>query len=431
MDWKSEAMDLKFKQNKSWNSVARSIHEKHFSTEEYNTVYERVRGYLRQCPEYQQQKDADFEASSMEYKKDGSIVSEKFITVRDGEEMTPKFILEAHGLSAGLWEVLSYKNNMWNTQVKGGAKQISYQSKLTARPLSGGLSFDDLDKYFAEKQFNYDKPLTTPLQYDPAGQVLEINLPDLHSGLLAWRKETGADYDVHIAKDRFFKCIYDIQERCKGQTFKKIVFVTLGDLLHFDNDNQTTSKGTFQQADGRFTKIFDATLDMLIDGITILGEIAPVHVIYIKGNHDGITGYTLLKAAEKAFRLDNNISFDNEPNPMKFMRFGKVLIGWTHGDMPKSNMGLWLQNDARVEYGLSKFVEIHAGHFHTQLTRERKPIDYYQTDEVGGIVIKYLPTISNASAWEHQQGYSNCVKTVMSFIWNEETGLRTSWYSNI
>ena len=36
--------------------------------------------------------------------------------------MTPAFILEAHGLKSSAWEVVSYKNNYWNTQLKGGGK---------------------------------------------------------------------------------------------------------------------------------------------------------------------------------------------------------------------------------------------------------------------------------------------------------------------
>ena len=45
------------------------------------------------------------ECASVEY-KDGLIISEKFITVQDGIDMTPEFILEAHGLKVGEWDVI-------------------------------------------------------------------------------------------------------------------------------------------------------------------------------------------------------------------------------------------------------------------------------------------------------------------------------------
>lgn len=429
LDWKKEAEKLRFDEGKSWSEVSREL-KHNFPDLTLIQVQDKVRRYIRSTPRYKEEINVNREQSAIEYKSDGSIISQKFITIRDGEDMSPDFLLEAHGLSITDWEVISYKNNFWNTQVKGGAKQISYQSKLTAKPTKQKITETDIDNYFNTKQFKYDKPLTKAIQYDIKGEVLEICIPDLHNGLLAWRMETGNDYDIKIAKDYFFKCIYDIINRCKHRKFKKIYFVTLGDLLHFDNDEQRTTKGTFQQADGRLSKIFDATLDMLIDAITLLGDIAPVEVIYLSGNHDRLLGYTVLKGVEKAFRFDKNITFDTTQNPQKFRLIGINLIGWTHGDMPTKNMANWLQHRAKVEYGKSKFAEVHAGHIHSTKTVEAKR-DFIQTEDVGGIVIRYLPTICNSSYWEHQQGYANAGKILMSFIWNEKTGLREMWYSNI
>lgn len=420
-DWKQKALTMKVDEGKSWMEVYAAFPDISQST---------LRHWITRQTKYKAQKRnqqaEDFNRSSIEYKQDGSIISEKFITIRDADDITPEFILEAHGLNPALWEVVSYKNNLWNTQVEGGAKQISYQSKLTAKPKVDAFDLSYIDNYLETKQFKYSKPLTNPLQYDINGEILEICLPDLHSGLLAWRKETGEDYDVHIAKDHFFKCLYDILDRCTGRKFKQIIFVTLGDVMHFDNDNQTTTKGTFQQADGRLAKIFDATLDMLIDGITLLGAMAPVEVVYLCGNHDRVMGYALLKAVEKAFRNDDNIIFDTEPNPQKHKLVGNILLGWTHGDMPNKNMGGWLQQSARKEYGQSLFAEVHAGHFHSQKVNE-----YKQTYEDSGVVVRFLPTICNASYWEHQQGYNSPTKALMCFVWNDTTGLREMWYSNI
>ena len=377
-----------------------------------------------------QSSDSVQERSKLEYRSDGTVVSEKFITLQDGQDMTPEFVLTAHGLKADEWKVVSYTNNFWNSQLKGGQKQISYQSKLVAAPFADIINFKRFDAYMATKTFAYDKPLTQRLNYDPNGEVLEIDLPDLHAGLLAWRVDSGDDYDLHIAKDHFYKVFYDIVERCKHKKLKKIVFVTLGDLLHVDNDNQTTTKGTFQQLDTRLTKIFEAVSDMLIDGITILGDIAPVEVMYLSGNHDRTSGCFMMKSVANAFRKDNNIVFDTDPLPQKFRLYGNVLLGWTHGDMPMKNMAGWLQQTARKEYGLSRFAEIHAGHFHSENTKEVAK-DRTQTEDMGGVVIRYLPTICNASYWENQQGYRSAVKAMMAFVWNEETGLREMWQSNI
>jgi DNA repair exonuclease SbcCD nuclease subunit len=159
---------------------------------------------------------------------------------------------------------------------------------------------------------------------------------------------------------------------------------------------------------------------MLIDALEILGNLAPTELVYISGNHDRILGYSLIKAVEKAFRKDNNITFDISPNPRKFRRFENVLIGWLHGDCQKNNITEWLQTEARKDFGDSIFSEVHCGHLHHQ-----------QTLEKSGMIVRYLPTICASSAWEHQQGYNKNVKTVISFVWNPQNGLREMWYSNI
>jgi hypothetical protein len=417
MDWKQKALAMKI-EGKSWTQIYAEFPNISMST---------IRHWVRRQPEYKstKQEQSSELRQSTELKQDGTIVSEKLITVRDGYDLTPEYILKAHGLDPVMWQMVSYKNNMWNSQRTGGVLQVSFQSKVTAKPIISFNPLTQVEEYFKNKQFSAI-PSIKPTRYDPEGEVLEICLPDLHSGLLAWRMETGEDYDVHIAEERFRWCLGDILTRCKNKKFKKIIFVTLGDLLHIDNDMQTTSKGTFQQADGRLAKIFDATLEMLIDGITALVKVAPVDFVYVCGNHDRVVGYTLVRAVEQAFRHNQSVTFDTTPNPQKHKLVGVNLIGWTHGDMPSKHLGTWLQQSARREYGLSKFAEVHAGHIHSQKATEIK-----QTEEDAGILVRHLPTVCQASYWEHQQGYSQSVKTVMCFVWNEKTGLREMWYSNI
>jgi hypothetical protein len=328
--------------------------------------------------------------------------------------------MDAYNLNPDEWTVISFTSNAWQSQVKGGEKIVLWQSKITVRPRSKTeITFEDVDRYFENKEFL--KPIVVEKgNYDKKGEVLEICIPDLHSGLLSWKCETGENYDLNITQERLFKAIYDIVERCKHHSFSKILFVTLGDLLHTDNDVQTTTKGTFQQVEGRLAKIFDRTLDMVIDAIQILSEVAPVEVIYICGNHDRVLGYTLIKAAEKAFLKNERVSFDVSPNPQKFRLIGQTLIGWTHGDMSKKNMQNWLQDRARKEFGQSKYAEIHSGHFHSD-----------QVIEAGGVKIRYMPNIASASYWEHQQGFPNTIKTVVCYRWHRENGLRSIWYNNV
>lgn len=425
MDWRKYVIEARGQEPPvSWNAIAAEL-MKEFPDLSLEQIKERARSFYRKRPEYKgkPQGGAEFTPEpkrSVSYKDNGEMVFEGIIELLSGQAITPEIVMEAHNLKPDEWKVVSFTSNAWQSQVKGGSKMVLWQSKITVRPRTESeITFADIDRYFAGKDLTAPV-VTVNSKYDPTGEILEICIPDLHVGLLSWRHETGEDYDLNIARDRFLNAIFDIVSRSQHHSFSKIVFVTLGDLLHTDNDNQTTTKGTFQQVDGRLAKIFDYTLDMVIDAIHVLSEIAPVEVIYICGNHDRVLGYTLVKAAEKAFTGNGRVKFDVSPNPQKFRVFGDALVGWTHGDMPKKNMAGWLQDRARREFGQTRYAEIHSGHYHSE-----------EVHEAAGVKIRYMPNLAAASYWEHQQGFPQTTKTVVCYRWHPRKGLRSIWYNNI
>ena len=406
----------------SWRDAGKAIAE-YFPDLDMNRLMRKARTAMEKFNRAEKQKNTEEVESKhkVTYKENGEMVFEGLIALLSGQEITPEIVMRGHNLKPDEWTVVSFTSNAWQSQVKGGEKIVLWQSKITVRPRTAKeITFEDVDRYFANKDFSAPIPMVKR-DYNEDGEILEVCIPDLHSGLLSWKDETGEDYNLNIAKERFFKAMSDIVNRCSVHSISKILFVTLGDLLHTDNDSQTTTKGTFQQVDGRIAQVFDHTLDMIIDGIRMLSEVAPVEVIYLCGNHDRVLGYTLAKAVEKAFTGSGGVDFDVSPNPQKHRLLGVSLVGWTHGDMPRKNMAGWLQDRARKEFGLCKYAEIHSGHYHSEQV---------QTAE-GGVIIRYMPNLASASYWEHQQGFPNGVKTVVCYRWNAEKGLRSIWYNNI
>lgn len=358
---------------------------------------------------------------SVEYKADGTTTFEGIVALMDGEPITPEIIMAAHNLDRDQWDVLTYKTNFWQTQAKGGKKLLLYQSKITVKPKKSiEISFENIDRYFEKKDYSRNKLPIECYNYDKNGEILEIKVPDLHVGLLAWREETGADYDLKIVKENFFKCINDIVYRCKHKKLKKIMFITLGDILHVDNDDGTTTKGTKQQMDGRMAKITECAEDILIDSITILGELAPVEYIYIAGNHDRVCGYMLARSVKNAFRNDKNVTCDISPNPIKYRRYGVTLSLYHHGDAPKKNLAEIPMKFARPEISKAKFIEVNMGHYHEE-----------EVKHINGYRIRYFPTTCASSYWEHQQAYGTDLKAIVCDIRNEDTGLRETWYTAI
>ena len=328
---------------------------------------------------------------------------------RQSGGVTDKDVLESRGYDSTKWKVTNYR--------KDG---------LSVQPVGNVISFQDVENFF--DNYSLKKPIVEPLEvkYNDSGDTLIVELPDLHVGLLAWKEETGDDYDIAIAESRLAGCIDDIISRCEGRRFKSIILVTLGDLIHVDNADGKTTKGTKQDIDGRMPKIFDSVVRMLITTIDRLRKIARIEVIYVPGNHDEIVGRMAVRAVELAYNTIEDVKFDCAPTPRKARLVGCTLIGFTHGNIPSQNSGSWLTSEFRREYGLAKHAEIHSGHFHSEKEKE-----FFRTNSNDGIVVRSLPTICSSSAWESGQAYPKGLKTLLSYVFNDNIGLREIWYSNV
>lgn len=334
----------------------------------------------------------------------------------DGSAVTPESVLISKNFEVSAWTVKAFTVNSWEQQVKGGGKITLCQTKLVASPKQAEITLDDIDALFKKATKSTSKTKMKPRKLSKGSEALEIDFADLHCGLLSWAPESGSDFDITECKIRFLNAIEDILERGKGRDFTDIYVCGLGDILHADNFKSTTTNGTMQDMDTRITKAIDAAFDMMYGGLCAIKAQWPnatVHYIYLCGNHDTLTGYTLVKMLELALP---DVIFDTRPNPQKAFTYGCNLIGLTHGDMPKYNKGTWLINDYREDFGRSHFVEEHCGHIHHE-----------EAKMYNGIMVRSVMAQCGNSYWEHKEGY-RANKGLQCFVWNADIGLRESWY---
>lgn len=350
-----------------------------------------------------------------EIKEDGSVVSDRLIEICEADSKSPVSMLIAHKFDPIKWDLVSCKNNLWNTQGKGGTKMLLYQSKITVKPkVKDGITFEDIDEYFKTL-----KPLNN--QFDssntkPTSRILEIDIADLHIGNLAF-----PDKPEDVEK-RMFNLISDILYRIniRGLSLEKILLVNLGDLLHYDTYAGTTTSGTKLTMELDPYQMFDKATTILISAIERLMVIAPVEFISLFGNHDRTSSYFCTKAVQFYFRNATNVVVDSEHLSRKYIKFGNVSLGLVHGDLPKGNIATIMQREARKDYGDTTYSEIHLGHIHSQ-----------QTLEKDGVILRYLPTLAYGDSWHYDNGYTGGLKTSASFLWDKEYGLQEIWYTSV
>tara|TARA_Y100000592_G_scaffold2155_1_gene3362 strand:- start:8513 stop:9751 length:1239 start_codon:yes stop_codon:yes gene_type:complete len=334
-------------------------------------------------------------------------------------------------IDTNIWEVDRYIVNKWEvgSQIDGAIiVEPLFQVKAWLKKNKEVYRLETLRSQILEEVKSY-APKYKKIDYPiiDKGQLLEINIFDLHFGKLCWGKETGDNYDTKIARKRFLEAIKSIISRVKGYSIKKIVFPIGNDFFNSDNKANTTSNNTPQDEDLRWQKTYKRGRELLIEGIDLLQTIAPVDVVVVQGNHDFERSFYVGDAMECWYNNNPNVLVNNEANPRKHYKFGKCLISYTHGNNEKINdLPLLVASEVPKLWAETKYREVHIGHLH-----HKKEIKFMATQEHKGIVIRFMRSLSGTDAWHNLKGYTGGVQACEAFIWDENEGLICQFSHNL
>ena len=331
-------------------------------------------------------------------------------------------LIDSCHIDLTIWEVDRYVVNKWEVgsnvdgnvlveplfQVKAWLKR----KKIDVEKIRQEL-IKDFKQYAPADLSFINRPKST------GDCLLEINIFDLHFGKLCWGEETGENYDTKIAEKRFLKAIETLLKRAEGFDIEKIVFPIGNDFFNSDNLRNTTTAGTFQDEDLRWQKTFRKGRQLIVKAIDRLNLVADVDVVVVQGNHDFERSFYLGDALECWYNNATNITVDNNANPRKYVKYGKCLIGYTHGNNEKvQNLPLIVAQERPQDWADTKYREIHLGHLH-----HKREIKYMSTQEYNGVEVRYMRSLSGTDAWHNQKGYKGSVQSAEAFVWNKNEGL--------
>lgn len=279
---------------------------------------------------------------------------------------------------------------------------------------------EKIHRLVVEHEWNFELPKVPFRQPKPSGLMLEVPIVDLHLAKLAWEPETGENYDIKIAERRFMQVIHDVCERARKYDFELIVFPVGNDFFNCDSIMGTTTKGTPQDNDSRWAKMYLKGLELLVHAVSLLSEIAPVKVFNIPGNHDFHVSFQSVNYLYAWFRNNENVLVDRSPRPRKYVEFGKCLIGYTHGDKEGKRLFGNMQVEMPEAWGRTLYREWHTGHWHSERVKE----DF-------GVKVRSLSSVTATDFWHYQSGFVGALAVSQSFVWDKERGLTEIWYSSV
>lgn len=240
---------------------------------------------------------------------------------------------------------------------------------------------------------------------------------DHHLGMLAWKHETGASYDLDIGEKLLCQATDYLMEA--APPCKRALIVFLGDFMHYDSFEPVTPTSRNQlDADGRYPKMVRAAVRsmryMVEAALVRHGE---VHVIVEIGNHDLSSSIFLMECLRSIYENEPRITVDTSPKHYHYFRFGSVLIGTHHGHGTKmENLPLIMATDVPKDWGASTHRYIWTGHLHTS----RKLITQSQVDATGCDVEQFR-VLPPADSWASQKGY-RAIRDMKAIVMHAEYG---------
>jgi len=221
-----------------------------------------------------------------------------------------------------------------------------------------------------------------------------IPIGDPHFGLKVWAQEGGANFDLAIAEAMTQGAIDRLI--ASAPPAKTALLLNLGDMIHADSQNNTTTAGTTVDVDGRWAKIQQIGLRSMLYCINRLLEKHEKVIFRLnRGNHDKHGAYQLSMMISCYFHNQPRVEVDLSPAAVWYYQFGKVLLGSTHGDTIKEqNMMGVMAADKSQMWGVTKHRYWYVGHVH-----------HVNKKEYPGGIVEYFRTLAPGDAWHHGQGY--------------------------
>lgn len=350
------------------------------------------------------------ELGKYEYRKtisinpDGTQTSEQLIEMAEEEAKDINFILQKHGYDIKVWELVSCRNNIWNVYSKKDGIQVLYSSKIVVKPRKE----IGWDKKFVDSLFEdltNDKICIEPKQYAKNNQILVVPIADLHYNLLSEDIASGNEYNTEIAEDLYYRTLSDVLARNANKKFEKVLFVVGNDFINADNIAGTTTRGTPQDNQHHWFAIISKATQLIINGINMLLEIAPVDVMYVPSNHDLQTMYGIMQTVNAWYRTTTTVSVNYTPDTRKYYKYDKTLLMFAHDVKIKDVLNI-ITSEAKQYWSECDHMICMLAHLHQSMVYEKQ----------GYLEVLRLPTISGQSRWSNEKGYIQSDRKNKSFI---------------
>lgn len=237
-------------------------------------------------------------------------------------------------------------------------------------------------------------------------------LADLHLGLYAWAPEAGMNWDLATAIDAYMETMQAVAAASPNSALGVVLIG--GDYLHSNTNDLRTRSGNVLDGDGRTDKVIDAGVELAVFQIDMaLGKHRNVLVRVLKGNHDEYSSIAIVQGLKAWYRNEPRVTIDSTPDLFWWFRWGKVLLGSTHGHAATvERMPLLMAVRCAEWWGATVFRYVHMFHVHHKTKR---------TFEEGAVISESHQSPVASDTFHHGEGYMSG-RSMQSITYHKDRG---------
>jgi len=269
------------------------------------------------------------------------------------------------------------------------------------------------------------KPIT-PYKHNGSGILYVPSLPDSHLGKYCWAPQSGAAYDIDIARRLLMEAVDDLLQKAAMFKPEKILFAVGNDFYNVDSLEKCTTAGTPQDEVGTWQETFIAGKSTIVEAIARCRTLAPVHVVIVSGNHDTQRAWYLGDTLQSYYRNTDGVTVDNEPRPRKYFEWGTVLLGLTHGNENRhERLPVIMAQERASAWAKSSYREWLLGHYHS-----RKQKWVAADDDQSGVSVRLMPSLCPSDYWHTKKGFWSR-RSAEGYVYDRAKGLIAEFIHSI
>lgn len=268
---------------------------------------------------------------------------------------------------------------------------------------------------------------------------------DVHIGKHCELIRTGREYTTDIAVSRVLQGLHDQERELDFYDVSDILLPLGNDIVHVDNNNNTSTRGTPQDAESSVESQMQNAAELYIRLVEHYAQKRTVWLTHTNSNHDRVAGWSVSQMIAHRFHNDPRVKWTNDgmsQQHRKYFVFGDNLIVFHHGEAKEEKLMGLIENEARLALAQTKRTYVYQGHTHHKtLSRRGINTENIEKDYSALTVVKagtgaenrlYVETVRSPSepdAWHSESGYVN-LPAVEMFIHDERSQRHrlTHWF---